>query len=238
MDSKFKEIAQDLEQKILANLYPVGSLLPSELQLGRLYNVSRETIRKALNELRITGLIQKKQGKGSIVIDRKRFAFPVSGLTSYNELQKSLGLDSQVEVLSLKKEIVPEKLAEFAQWPLEAKVWQLERLRKVDGQGVILDTDYFLESLVPNLTEKIAAVSTYDYIEEKLKLEIAYAQKEITIEPAMARDKKFLDLGNSDRVVVIRSLVYLADNRCFEFTESRHVLDKFRFVDFARRRKL
>jgi GntR family transcriptional regulator, trehalose operon transcriptional repressor len=38
-------------------------------------------------------------------------------------------------------------------------------------------------------------------------------------------------------VVVIRSQVYLDDANLFQFTESRHRPDKFRFVDFARRVK-
>ena len=64
-------------------------MLPSENELTKKYNVSRETIRKALTLLLENGYIQKKQGKGSIVLDVKRFNFPISGLTSYKELQDS-----------------------------------------------------------------------------------------------------------------------------------------------------
>lgn len=45
--NKFKEIFLDLEQKILSEEYPPHSLLPSENQLIKLYDVSRETVRKA-----------------------------------------------------------------------------------------------------------------------------------------------------------------------------------------------
>lgn len=50
--NKFKEIFLDLEQKILSNEYPPHSLLPSENQLIKMYSVSRETVRKALNLLK------------------------------------------------------------------------------------------------------------------------------------------------------------------------------------------
>lgn len=238
MISKFKEIANDLEHKIISGQYPPATLLPSETQLLHLYNVSRETIRKALNELQVSGFIQKKQGKGSIVIDRKMFDFPISGLTSYHELQKNLGLNGETLVLHLEKEPVDEALAHFTHWSKDNLVWHLERLRIVEGQNIIYDLDYFLVDVVPQMTEKIAKVSTYGYLEDKLKLEIAYAQKEITVEDATKKDREYLTLGNENKVVVVRSLVYLEDNRCFQYTESRHVLDKFRFVDFARRRKI
>ena len=50
----------------MTKVYPPHTLLPSEKQLIDIYGASRETIRKALNLLRSTGYIQKKQGKGSI----------------------------------------------------------------------------------------------------------------------------------------------------------------------------
>ena len=58
--NKFNEIFLDLEQKILAKEYPPHSLLPSENQLIKIYGVSRETIRKALNLLTTEGYIQKR----------------------------------------------------------------------------------------------------------------------------------------------------------------------------------
>jgi GntR family transcriptional regulator, trehalose operon transcriptional repressor len=61
--NKFNEIFLDLEQKILAKEYPPHSLLPSENQLIKIYGVSRETIRKALNLLTTEGYIQKNKEK-------------------------------------------------------------------------------------------------------------------------------------------------------------------------------
>ena len=44
-------------------------------------------------------------------------------------------------------------------------------------------------------------------------------------------------VGKDQHVVTVRSQVHLADGRQFQFTESRHKLDKFHFVDYAERRK-
>lgn len=44
-----------------------------------------------------------------------------------------------------------------------------------------------------------------------------------------------MDLQNYTHVVVVRNYVYLEDTTLFQYTESRHRLDKFQFVDFARR---
>ena len=87
--NKFHDIFLELEQQIVQGDYQPGDLLPSENQLVETYNVSRETIRKALNLLINAGYIQKKQGKGSIVLNFKKFNFPISWVTSYKELQQT-----------------------------------------------------------------------------------------------------------------------------------------------------
>lgn len=237
--NKFKEIFLDLEQKILAKEYPPHTLLPSEKQLIEIYGVSRETVRKALNLLRNAGYIQKKQGKGSIVLDINRFDLPISGLTSFKELQETQNISNETTVVTLEKTRVTEKLHELTEWPLDTEVWHLIRQRRIDGEVVILDKDFLLTSVIPTLPREEAEDSIYRYFEETLELEIAYAQKEIVVEPVNQEVRELMDLLPEDtHVVVIRSLVYLEDTRCFEYTESIHRLDKFRFVDFARRKKV
>lgn len=237
--NKFKEIFLDLEQKIVAKEYPPHTLLPSENQLIQTYGVSRETVRKALNLLRNAGYIQKKQGKGSIVLDLNRFDFPISGLTSFRELQETQRIPSETKVVEIRKIAVSPKLHEITDWPVAAEAWKLVRQRKIDGEVVILDKDYLDASIIQVLPEKRAQVSIYDYFENDLGLDIAYAQKEITVDPVNKELRDLMDLHPDDQhVVTVRSLVYLEDTRCFEYTESIHRLDKFRFVDFARRRKI
>ena len=87
------------------------------------------------------------------------------------------------------------------------------------------------------MTREIAEQSIYAYLENDLKLNIAYAKKEFTIDHANDQDKILMDLGKDQQVVSVKSQVYLADGRHFQYTESRHKLDKFRFVDFAKRQK-
>ncbi|MDV6872692.1 trehalose operon repressor, partial [Pseudomonas aeruginosa] len=43
-------------------------------------------------------------------------------------------------------------------------------------------------------------------------------------------------LGSDQHVVSVKSKVYLSNNNQFQFTESRHKLEKFKFLDFSRRR--
>ncbi|RYL95763.1 UTRA domain-containing protein [Sporolactobacillus sp. THM7-4] len=109
------------------------------------------------------------------------------------------------------------------------------RSRSVSGEAVILDKDFLRQDIVPVLTQDICEHSLYDYIENQLHLTISFAKKQITVEAATEEDRRYLQMKNISDVVVVRSLVFLEDTRLFQFTESRHRADKFRFVDFARR---
>lgn len=236
--NKFHDIFLELEKQIVNGEYQPGELLPSENQLVEKYSVSRETIRKALNLLINAGYIQKKQGKGSIVLNFKKFNFPISGVTSYKELQKTQNIKSTTRVVELEEIPVGKKLAGLTGWQEGAPVWRLVRQREIDGEVDILDIDYLLKDIVPELPEDRAKDSIYDYLENDLALEISYAQKEITVEPVTEEDLRLMGEQKGDHVVVVRSVVNLEDTRCFEYTESRHRLDKFKFVEFARRRKI
>jgi DNA-binding GntR family transcriptional regulator len=63
----FADIARDLTEAIAAGRYPVGTVLPGELELCGLYNTSRHTIRAALNELQQLGLVSRKKNAGTRV---------------------------------------------------------------------------------------------------------------------------------------------------------------------------
>lgn len=236
--NKFHDIFLDLEKKILEGDFLPGTLLPSEKQLVEQYSVSRETIRKALNLLINAGYIQKQQGKGSIVLDFQRFSFPISGVISYKELQQSQNMKSITKVVELEEEKVGRTLARLTGWSEGDLVWRLVRQREIDNEVVIIDIDYLLKDIVPELSKAQAEDSIYEYLENTLDLVISYAQKEITVEPLTDRDRELMTLHGDTHVVVVRSVVSLENTKCFEYTESRHRLDKFKFVDFARRRKV
>lgn len=232
---KYQEIFNDLKEKIKDGTYPAEQLLPTEQDLQTLYQVSRDTVRKALNLLTDTGLIQKIQGRGSLVIKQEQVDFPVSGLTSYQELVKTQGLRSKTKVISLELISIDSNLALLTNFERHSKAWKVVRTRSLDDKVVVIDTDYLAQDLVPEMTTEIAEKSIYSYLEDRLHFDISYAQKEITVEPSSPEDKLLMQTKD-EFLVLIRSKVFLSNAQQFQYTESRHKLDKFKFVEFARRK--
>ncbi|KRM95376.1 trehalose operon transcriptional repressor [Liquorilactobacillus aquaticus DSM 21051] len=235
--NKQNSIAQDIALKIRHEQYRPGTFLPSEHHLCDLYGSSRETIRKALEQLTELGLIQKMRGKGSLVLDIQRFSFPVSGITSFQELNKTLGMHATTEVLQKKNDMIPDTLAK-GRVDSGRTALHIERLRKIDQVPIVLDEDYLLNPPISEVSDAAAASSLYAYFEKELGLDISYATKEITVEKVSDRTASLLALDENKLAVVIRSMTYLADTTPFQLTASYHKPDRFKFIDFARRRKI
>ena len=181
---KYQHIYQILKEQIVEEKYLVGDFLPSENDLKEYYQVSRDTIRKALKLLQEEGFIETVQGMGAQICRQAHFDFPVSQL-----IVKASGLQSETNVIRLEKITIDEKGAKKTGFPLHRLVWKVSRQRVVDGITSVLDIDYMDRELISGLTKEIAQRSIYQYIEEDLKLQIGYAKKEILISPIDNRDK-------------------------------------------------
>lgn len=230
----YLEIKSDIEKGILKP----GDQLPSEKDLMDAHQVSRDTVRKSLSLLVADNYIMKVMGKGSFVLEINRFDFPVAGLISFKEMRQRMGkVSHSTEIVSIKNyenSTFPIKTMEQEE---KKEISEVIRVRIVGGRKMILDKDYFYTAFVPNLTKEIAEESIYDYIENELELKIGYAHKEIIMEKATKEDYENLDLHEYNMVAVVNTLVYLQSGQLFQYTQSRHCPDKFRFTDVARRLK-
>lgn len=236
---KFERIYHDLARDIDEGKYGVGDLLPSEKKLTEKYNVSRETARKALAILTDRGYIQRIMGKGSLVIDHKRYSIPVSSLVSYKEFAESASRDTQTELVELEDALLPHvPFQALSNGSVEqVPVTHIMRVRHMDGAPAIIDHDYIIKSVVPEISREVAEDSLYHYFEGELGLNIVSSAKQITIEQATPNDAKYLNLHAGEYVAVTTSITVLEDGTAFQYTISRHRADKFRYLDFAHRRQ-
>ncbi|WP_200416551.1 trehalose operon repressor [Virgibacillus salexigens] len=232
---KYITIYNDLAKKIKSDRLQVDDLLPSENELTEQYQTSRETIRKALNLLAQNGFIHKVRGKGSIVLDVRKYSFPLSGLVSLREIAGTSGEDWKTNVHELALMQPDKTVQQKLDIITDTDVWKVVRSREINGERIILDIDYLKQDKIPRLSKEICESSLYEYLEYDLGLKVSFAKKEITVEVVTDEDKAFLDLHGMTHVVVVKNFVYLDDVSLIQYTESRHRLDKFKFVDFVRR---
>jgi len=148
MESLYRSLQNNLKAQIIAGIYKEGDLLPSESELQKLHSVTRSTVRHSLSELEKEGYIKKKQGKGSIVLKRRRRTLGVLSVKGFSEIvsEKKLSVST---VMIQKPVIMPWDESFF--YPIDnmeqkAGCIYLKRLRCVENEPVMLETTY-----IPNL---------------------------------------------------------------------------------------
>ncbi|MCC2090095.1 trehalose operon repressor [Mammaliicoccus sciuri] len=235
--NKYMKIYQSICEKILNGEYAHLQQLPSENELTKIYSTSRETVRKALNLLQEKGYIQKLRGKGSVVIYEDVIQFPISEMVSFQEINKRLGLDYETKVELL--EVIYAKDVPVVQHALELrdqdKLWHVIRTRTKDDTVRIMDEDYFICQIIPQLTKEVAVESIYKFIEQEMNVEISYSNKSITFEEMTENEILYFGKLNPPYTATVRGTVYLNNAEKFQYNISRHIATEFKFVDFSRR---
>ena len=238
--AKYAEIYKDLKAKIETGEYEFQELLPSENHLIHTYDCSRNTIRRAISTLVTDGYVQTMQGKGvrNIFQPAMQTSFTIGGIESFKESAIRNNQSYKTEVLCFTEIIADEKVSHRTGFPVGAKLYYLQRLHYLNEKALILNHNYFLKDVVTNLTKEIAENSIYEYLENVLHISIINSKRIMTVEKMTEIDEKYLNLGDYNCLAVVSSQTYNKDGIMFEYTQSRHRPDYFRFQDNATRRSI
>lgn len=138
---RYVDVANTLESE-LADLAP-NSLLATEEQLARRFDVSRVTIRSALDLLENSGLISRLRGRGTVVSPVKltrRF----SPLMSFEADLTDQGIRFETKVLSFRKSMTPpEQIRRNLELPEREKAGCLSLVRIVEDRVVCHDLRFY-----------------------------------------------------------------------------------------------
>lgn len=233
---KFKDIYNTLKDNIDNGKYDASMMLPTEMELVNTFDCSRNTVRRAISELSKDGYVESVKGKGVIILDsRESIELPIGNLLGLQELK--LKKKFTTSVVSFSKINIDEHLSKKTALKSGTEVYHLHRIRFLDNEPIILDINYFSSDVAKDLTIDIAQKSVYEYIEKDLNTKILASKKIIVVEHATELDKRYLDLGTYDCVVIVKTYAYTDSGKLFEYTESRHRPDKFVFVENSSTRK-
>lgn len=222
----YQDIAVDLRKKIFDGVYSKESRLPNQAELARIYNTSRVTIQKSLKLLQIEGLIEGKQGSGSFVKGPESVYDYDANI--YGGMTKKLGhlgtLDSKI--ISFGVTFPSEKDQEKLKINKNDPIYDIIRLRMLDGEPLAIEYTVMPVLLIPGITEEILKHSIYHYIQESLHLNFGQSHRRIKADKPDQYDIEYLHCQSDDPVLEIEQTVYLENDRPFEYSQTRHRYDK------------
>jgi GntR family transcriptional regulator len=222
------QIEEQIKALIESGELKAGDSLPSERDYAEKYDISRMTVRHAINNLVNEGLIVRKKGKGTFIAEKK-FEQRLQGLTSFSEDMKSKGFSPSNRLLFF--EILPanEYIANQLEIKTHDPVYQVERIRLADNEPIALETTFISANLIHGLTEEVISQSLYHYIEEKLNLKIDYSNQVIESTAAGEKEATVLEIKKGAPILKIQRNSYLTNGLPFEIVKSAYRADRYKF---------
>ncbi len=199
---KYIAIRDWLAEQIAAGAFARGEQIPSEHNLMARFKVSRVTARQALSELRKSGLIEARRGKGYFVSTFTATS-NLTRLQSFGEMMAPFGVETSSDIIEL-CEVRPDKeTADALNVSEDALVVRLVRSRNAGGRTIALSISSFPLALGRRIMYlNLANRDLYHLMEDRLKIELAYADTTLDSVPIEARFGKFI--GVQEQVPVIR----------------------------------
>ncbi len=229
------QVREAIESQIRSGDLPAGSRLQSERDLAELLGVSRVTVRRALDELERQGLVRAAPGSGRYV-EGLPLEEPQNALLSFTELGASRGLGASARVLSCRVRAATLEEAERMGIAPGADVFELERLRMLDGLAVALDENRIPLAVAPTLPERDFGVdSLYDALEEA---GAGVVRADYTTEAVSASAPQARQLGvqPGEPLLLARTTAFDAAGRLVELSRTFYRGDRYRFhASLARR---
>ena len=140
------QVAQHLEQMIESGELPMGTRLDNEADLAGQLGLSKPTMRRAIEYLVGRGLLVRRRGIGTQVVQAK-VTREVQLTSLYDDLAKT-GRNPSTTVVSFGTEPAPDSLAATLGIPAGAPVYIFERLRYADGEPLALMRNHVPEQLI------------------------------------------------------------------------------------------
>lgn len=219
--TKYQKVIEDIKNRITNGIWAEGFLLPSEFELCSMYDVSRITIRRALEELSDAGYVVRMHGKGTFATRPMQFRSGNSALGFSQHLKQS-GIDVTSRLcIDEKIEATQEIRKELLLKDSEEEVWHFRRLRIIKGIPIaVMDTYVRLETseLMHSYDlEKESFFSIYTRIYEKnigkniFSISAVIPKKEIT---------RLLKMKEISAGILLESTAYLEDGMPIQYDRS------------------
>jgi GntR family transcriptional regulator len=229
---KYYQVKKAIVEKINNEEFKIGEMIPSERELIAMFDVSRITVRKAVEELVQEGYLVKVQGKGTFVKDDSE-GQSLFSITSCTQDIIRLGMVPTRKVLSA--ELIPADKARIRNLNLFPgdKVFRLQRIYYADGEPINYTTTYLPGKFFRNIEKNdFSTVSLYETIEKIYGVEIVRAKR--TIEAVLAHDEipRYLQVDDGIPLLLFRCTTWgIVNGRVLpiETFKCFYRSDRFRF---------
>jgi GntR family transcriptional regulator len=223
------QLYEILKKKIESNEWLVGSQIPTEDELCKVFGVSRATVRTAVLELVRQGYLKRQQGKGTFIY-KNYVSEGLTMLTNLRELLFEEGLNFTTNVLARTVMMPIDNLDVKLDIPKDKHIIYIKRLRSIDNEPVLLQETYIPYHICPLLLEEdIEHQSLFELFEKKYGIKITRVKNYIEIAPLHTDEKQLIGLPEGSQAILLNQYFYSGDTLVM-YTRSIKRTDRFKFL--------
>lgn len=228
----WEQVYNCLKERLVQGHFPPGHKLPAESALAKNLNVSRVSLREALQRLELEGYIERKRGMGTFVIDRNPFHVEagIEKLISMSSVIRSRGHTPGTREISVFAESVNDEVAARLGIEPGDPITVINRIRTIDGKPIFWDSSRFPSVYFPVTTpaESIGE-SLFAYVENKLGLHISHAVARLL--PALVDTvlAERLEVPAGTLLIKLDQVHYLQDNTPVWYSAIQYRDSEFRW---------
>jgi GntR family transcriptional regulator len=223
----YYQVYQILRQKIVSDEWKPGDLLPTEKNLQEQFNVSRATVRQALDMLVNEGLIYRHRGRGTFVAEPV-IEHGLSRIISFTEDMRQRGLKPGTRLLEVNLAPAAEDIADQLDVSIGEELAHIKRLRLADDRPMSLENSFLIHRCCSGVLEHYdGSQSLRALLEERFGVHLVYARQKIRAVTAQGELAKLLAVETGAPLLFIRRISYDDANRPVELLETYHRGDRY-----------
>ena len=239
----YELVKQRICERIVQGQWPPGYILPAENELASVLEVSVGTARRALADLTKQGWVVRRPRSGTVVTGRPPH-HTLGQFYQYFRLHQADGSVVRSKAKTLDITVDDATAAEAKALRLTKsgpgrRVVRIDRVRIVNGTGVMLDRMVLPQHLIPGfpLTLSDAPELLYNYLLNHHGIRIAGVRESLGAELANPRDHQHLNFSDQIRpaaVLVIEEVAFDPKDVPIVYAIHRSTTDRYRYINEIR----
>lgn len=225
---KYSQIIKYYQDLIEKGKLKEEEQMPTETEICQLFNVSRITVRQALDGLAQLGYIYKMQGKGSFVSSKKT-GMQLNHLKGFSEEMKNIGLKPSTILVKIDLTQPTDVIAKALEIDVTQQIYIITRVRCADDMRMALEYVHIPFSRFPGLENCDLSKSLYSLLSEEYGCTSSKAVQSIQAGEASREDARLLQIKAGSPVLRITRTTYNREGIPFEYVTSAYRGDKYVF---------
>lgn len=216
----YKQIKEDIVDDILSGVYEPGDKIPKQDEYALKYNVSRLTVRKAIDDLVRKKILQTEKGKGTFVREIAKKAYSYKRLAGFSSNVISSEIKVHSKVINISEIKADKSVAKHLQIEENSDVVLIERLRYSNDCCVAFQKSYFEKERVKNIDfikENLNENSLYDVLRRKAGIEMSYLDEKFRAIRANEEISGYFNVEEGDPILYVKRIAYDANNIPIEY---------------------